>query len=122
MQQAKRTKLEDDVDLLAGVALEFRFAKASRLQLVSSELHFAMFASNQKSLLVFGGEGAIGVKYSSFYDEQADFILAAVESLRGELVADNELFRCTLKEFTAVGTTYIEAAMRALIKYRESMG
>lgn len=119
MDQSKRPEL-DDIDLLVGVALELRFAKASQLELISSELHFAMFARTQKSLVVFGGERGIGVKYSSFYDEQADFVLAAVESLKGKLVADKGLFRCTLEEFTAVGATYTEAAMRALIKYQES--
>lgn len=121
MEQAKTPACAKDVDLLVGAALELRFAKASQLELISSDLHFAMFASNQNSLVVFGGEDGIGVKHSSFYDEQADFVLAAVESLKGELVADKELFKCTLKEFTAIGTTYTEASMRALIKYRESM-
>ena len=114
------THVEKSIDLLVDVALEHRFAKASRLHFVGTDMHFAMFVRNENRLVIFGDASEVRVEYSSFYDQQVDVVLAVVEALNGALVPDNGNFRCTVKEFTAVGATYAEASMRALIKYYEA--
>lgn len=121
MEQEHMTDVARDIDLLVDVALEHRFAKASKFHFVGTDAHFAMFVRNENRLVIFGHAGEVRVEYSSFYDEQVDVVLAVVEALNGALVPDNGNFRCTVKEFTAVGATYAEASMRALVKYYESL-
>ena len=120
MECEHTTEVTKDIDLLVGVALEHRFAKASNYLFTGADTHFAMFIRNEKRLVIFGEKNDIRVEYSSFYGAQLDSVLADVEALNGALVPDNGHFRCTVKDFTAVGATYAEASMRALVKYYES--
>jgi len=78
-----------------------------------------MFDTESKQLTTFGALEKREVTSSSFHDNLAGDVLYDAQQLGARLEMRGTLCYCSIDTVQRQGTTFIEAALRALVAYRE---
>jgi len=106
-----------DEPVLTEMQLAYRFCLEAGFEVLGDERAFALLTADlgkQRYLAVFGDlPVAQGVLFEA---EIADEAMRLVQRLKGSFAVVPEGVICRVCDITSVGTTYVNAAMRALVR------
>lgn len=105
-----------DPHLLSGSDLAHEFIKMTTTAPMISPApgFFAVSTIGTKELIVFGAERG-AVRHLSFDDDVALFPMEIAQKRNASFSVKGEVVTCNLAGTTATGSSYVEAAMRALL-------
>jgi hypothetical protein len=111
--------MEDDLSELKSWALQHAFFKAFNAVLIGNpDGPFATYDETRKELLIFGGIEE-KVTQANLLDTEATLPLQIAYERKASFYFDNENVICEIGQVTAAGSSYAEAAIRALLKTKK---